>query len=96
MMTTTMLLASLCGLVTASAYLLTAIRLITFARNGARHRPWISALATSLIAATLTKAVLILLYHPVVDPTDALISTLLCCMVVRARGNLAALLRTDA
>lgn len=95
MTTTTMLLASLCGLVTATACLITAIRLITFTPNGARHRPWISALATALIAATLIKALLILLYHPVVDPADALISTLLCCMVVRARGNLAALLRTD-
>lgn len=90
------LLAHLALLLTAGAYLITGLRLITYTKNGARHRPGISVLAGALTAATLVKAVVFLLYQPPLTLADALIAVTLCAMVVRARGNLAALLRTDA
>ncbi|WP_022955775.1 phage holin family protein [Perlucidibaca piscinae] len=89
----TFLMSTLPGLVTAMAYMITAIRLLCFPRNGARYRPLISLLASLTIAVLMSSAIVILLFHPVVGVDEALIALLLCVLVCRAGGNLAALLR---
>lgn len=86
-------LATLYGLVTSSAYVIAAFRLLCFPRNGARYRPLISLLATTLIGCLLTGALHILFYRPAVTLPEAFIAVLFCIMVIRAGGNLAALLR---
>lgn len=87
-----LLLATVYALVTAMAYLATAVRLITYAREGARYRPGISTLAALLIAFLLVGALNILLYRPAVNLSEAVVAVLLCSIVIRARGNLATLL----
>lgn len=84
---------SLLPLLAALAYIASAMRLVCFQRNGARIRRGISLLACQLIAALLCNAVDILLYRQHVSPWQAGIAVLLCILVYRSRGNLAALLR---
>lgn len=88
-----MSIATLYGLMTSSAYAITAFRLLCFPRNGAQYRPLISVLAAAVIGCLLTGAVHILFYRPAVTLPEALIAVLFCIMVIRAGGNLAALLR---
>jgi hypothetical protein len=80
-------------MLTALAYLAAALRLVAFHRNGARYRRGISLLACLLIAALLCAGLEILLYQLPVSPWQAAIAVLLCILVYRSRGNLAALLR---
>ncbi len=61
--------------------------------NGARIRRGISLVACLLIAALLCAGLEILLYQRPVSPWQAAIAVLLCILVYRSRGNLAALLR---
>lgn len=90
------IMMTLPALVTAMAYVITALRLLCFPRKGARYRPGISLLASLFIAVLLTGSLHILFYRPVVGVAEAMIALLLCIMVCRANGNLAALLRPSA
>lgn len=86
-------LPHLVPLAAAIAYLASAVRLLCFQRNGARIRRGISLVACLLIAALLCAGLEILLYQRPVSPWQAAIAVLLCILVYRSRGNLAALLR---
>lgn len=80
-------------LLAALAYLASALRLLCFQRNGARIRRGISLLACVLIGALLCAGVEILLYHRPVSVWQTVLAVLLCLLIYRSRGNLAALLR---
>lgn len=87
------LLLHLVPLAAAVAYLASALRLLCFQRNGARIRRGISLLACLMIGALLCAGLEILLYQRPVSLWQAAIAVLLCILVYRSRGNLAALLR---
>lgn len=87
------MLTTLLPILAAIAYIGSALRLLCFQRNGARIRRGISLLACLFIAALLCAGLEILLYQPPVSPWQAAIAVLLCILVYRSRGNLAALLR---
>ncbi|KJC17438.1 phage holin family protein [Pseudomonas aeruginosa] len=86
-------LLHLIPLAAAVAYLASALRLLCFQRNGARIRRGISLLACLLIGALICAGLEILLYQRPVSLWQAAIAVLLCILVYRSRGNLAALLR---
>ncbi|EOK5393413.1 hypothetical protein AO946_23380 [Pseudomonas aeruginosa] len=86
-------LLHLIPLAAALAYLASALRLLCFQRNGARIRRGISLLACLLIGALICAGLEILLYQRPVSLWQAAIAVLLCILVYRSRGNLAALLR---
>lgn len=86
-------LLHLIPLAAAVAYLASALRLLCFQRNGARIRRGISLMACLLIGALICAGLEILLYQRPVSLWQAAIAVLLCILVYRSRGNLAALLR---
>ena len=86
-------LLHLIPLAAALAYLASALRLLCFQRNGARIRRGISLLACLLIGALICAGLEIILYQRPVSPWQAAVAVLLCILVYRSRGNLAALLR---
>lgn len=77
----------------ALAYVLIALRVVCYQRNGARYRRGISLVATVIVAASLVGAGEIILYKPHVSASQAVLAWLLCFIVFRCRGNVAALLR---
>jgi hypothetical protein len=80
-------------LITAIAYLLSAIRLACYSRGEARFRRSISLLASLFGAALCICGLEILLYRPPTSLWQALSTILLCMLIFRSRGNVAALLR---
>ena len=79
--------------IAAMAYVLIALRVVCYQRNGARYRWGISLVATVIVAASLVGAGEIILYKPHVSASQAVLAWLLCFIVFRCRGNVAALLR---
>lgn len=86
-------LLHLIPLAAAIAYLASGVRLLCFQRNGARYRRGVSLLASLLIGTLLCSGLEILLYQRPVSVWQAVLAVLLCILVYRSRGNLAALLR---
>ncbi|NWB91600.1 phage holin family protein [Pseudomonas agarici] len=80
-------------LITAFAYLLSALRLVCYQRGAARFRRSISLLASLFGAALCLNGLEILLYRPPVSLWHTIAIVLLCALIFRSRGNLAALLR---
>lgn len=89
------MITTLLPLLAAVAYIASAIRLVCFKRNGGRIRRGISLIACMLIASLLCSGLEILLYQPTVSPWQTAIAVLLCILVYRSRGNLAAILRLN-
>lgn len=77
------------------AYLVAALRLVAFDRRGYRCRRGISLLAAVVIGVLLCAAVDLLLNPSAVSLWQVLPPVLLCIMVYRARGNVAAMIRTN-
>ncbi len=84
---------SLLPLVTTLAYVSAALRLVCFNRHGYRYRRGISLLASLLIGILLCAALELILYRPLVSPWQSLLAVLLCVLVYRSGGNVAALMR---
>ncbi|WBG63418.1 phage holin family protein [Pseudomonas citronellolis] len=80
-------------LIAAIAYLAGALRLVCFERAGARYRRGMSLLASLLGASMAISGLEILLYRPPVSIWHAITACLLCLLIYRSRGNVAALLR---
>ena len=79
--------------IAALAYVLIALRVVCYQRNGARYRWGVSLVATVIVAASLVGAGEIIFYKPHVSASQAVLAWLLCFIVFRCRGNVAALLR---
>jgi hypothetical protein len=87
------ILSFIVPLLAAGAYLLGALRLACYCRGQSRYRRSVSLIA-SLLGASLSLCGLeILLYRPPVSPWHALSSVLMCLLIFRSRGNVAALMR---
>ncbi|MFJ7315613.1 phage holin family protein [Pseudomonas sp. NPDC098747] len=82
-------------LITALAYLVSAVRLASYHRGGAHFRRAISLLASLLGASLCLSALEILLYWTPVSLWHATTAVLLCVLIIRSRGNVAALLRPN-
>jgi hypothetical protein len=83
------------ALITATAYLLSALRLACYCRGASRFR-WGVSLSASLLGAALCLSALdILLSKSPVSLWHGVSTVLLCILIFRSRGNVAALLRLD-
>lgn len=80
-------------LLTALACFLGALRLACYDRGEARYRRGISLLASVLGAELCFTGLEIVIYGQPVSVGQALTSLLLCALIFRAQGNVAALLR---
>jgi len=83
-------------LVAALAYLLSALRLACYSRGASRFRRGISLLASLFGASLCLCGLEILLYRPPTSLWQAVAIVLLCTLIFRSRGNVAALLRPSA
>ena len=87
---------ALIPMLTTAAYLLAALRLACYCRGQARYRRGVSLFA-SIFGASLSLCGLeILLYRPPVSLWHALSSVLMCLLIFRSQGNVAALMRPRA
>lgn len=84
---------ALLPMITALAYLGAAVRLLCFSRKGFRYRRGMSLLAAVLIGTLLCAALDIILNATPVTLWQAVLALLICILVVRSRGNVAALMR---
>lgn len=91
-------MAHLFAILLLAANATTCLRLLMYRRAGARYRPLVSACAWLLIASTGSTALGVLLgMYPAhhIHLGDVGISLVLCVLSLTARGNVAAILRTD-
>lgn len=91
-------MAHLFAILLLVANAVTCLRLLIYRRAGARYRPLVSACAWLLIASTGSTALAIVLgQYPAqhIHLGDVGISLVLCVLSLTARGNVAAILRTD-
>lgn len=86
-------ITTLVPLIAAAAYLLGALRLACYNRGSAQYRRGISLLASLFGAALCLNGLDLLLYRPPVSFWQAVTAVLLCILICRSRGNVAALLR---
>ena len=88
----------LLALLMFAANAITCVRLLIYRRDGARYRPLVSVAAWLLIASTGSNALGIALgLYPAqhIHVGGVGIALVLCCLSLTARGNVAAILRTD-
>lgn len=81
-----------------AANVITCLRLLCYRRDGARYRPLVSVAAWLLIASTGTTSLAIVLgrYPPDdIHLGDVGIAVVVCVLSLTARGNVAAILRTN-
>ena len=83
-------------LITAISYLLSAFRLACYTRGASRYRRSISLLASLFGSALCICGLEILLYRQPTSLWQAVSIVLLCILIFRSRGNVAALLRPSA
>ena len=67
--------------------------ILGYRRGGSRYKPWISILAYLLLVALGGQAIDVSLNAGGASEWDAAVSVLITIMVVRARGNVAAMAR---
>lgn len=73
--------------------LLALTRLLTYQREGSSHKPGMSFIAYILIVAFMGQVVHVVFDQMPVCPWDLVISSILCTLVFRARGNVAKIVR---
>lgn len=83
------------AILTALAYMAAALRMVLYHRGDARFRRGISTIAALLGGTLFISGLEILLYREPVSIWHAASIILLCVLVFRSRGNVAALLRPN-
>ncbi len=83
----------LIALIIVAANVLTAARLICYRRCGARYRPFMSTLAYLLIVCSGGQVIDVLVNRAPVSVWDAGFSVAVALLVLRARGNVASIVR---
>ncbi|WP_323034255.1 phage holin family protein [Pararhodobacter sp.] len=86
----------LIALIVVVANVLTAARLICYQRHGARYRPVMSILAYALIVCSGGQVIDVLINGSPVTIWQAGFSSVVALLVLRARGNVASVVRTVA
>lgn len=84
----------LIALIVVLANVATAARLICYQRHGARYRPIVSLLAYLLIVFSGGQVIDVLVNNSPVTVWQAGFSAVVALLVLRARGNVACVLRT--
>ncbi len=82
-------------LIALAAYLATVVRLLTYRKQGARHRSPISLLAWVVLVTIGGSAIELMLNHRAVDIFDAGRAVLIAVFVFGVNGNIAGLLRSE-
>lgn len=77
----------------AFSYFIAAVRLATFRRRGRRYKPGVSLLASMLIGTLLCAGLEIVFFQPEVSLFQAVLAVLFSTLTLRARGNVASLMR---
>ncbi len=83
----------LIALIVVISNLLTVGRLLFYQRHGARYRPVISLLAWGLMVCAFWQVVDVLVHHAPVSVGQAGMSMVIAALVLRARGNVACVVR---
>ncbi|KWC22759.1 hypothetical protein WL48_18755 [Burkholderia ubonensis] len=83
------------ALIALAAHLATLARVLTYRRNGARHRHHVSWLAWALVAVMGGSSIELALHAEQVGFFQAAAAILLALFVYGARGNVARLLRSE-
>lgn len=83
------------ALIALAAHIAALVRVLTYQRNGARHRHHVSWIAWALVAVSGGSAIELTLHAKSVGFFEASTAVLLALFVFGARGNVARLLRSD-
>ncbi|WP_062359756.1 phage holin family protein [Vreelandella aquamarina] len=79
--------------VAACSYFIAAVRLAAFRRGARRYKPCVSLLASVLIGTLLCAGLEVVFFKPEVSLFQAVLAILFCVLTLRARGNVATLMR---
>lgn len=79
-----------------ASYLVAALRIITYRREGARHRHHVSWFAWLLVVALGGSAIELLMHSKTVGLLEAIRAVLFSVLVFVSRGNVARLLKPHA
>ncbi|WP_112175820.1 phage holin family protein [Paraburkholderia unamae] len=83
------------ALVALAAYLAVLLRVLTYRRNGARHRHRVSWFAWAIVAVSGGSAIEFMLSARHAGFFDAASAVVLAVLVFTSRGNVAHMLRSD-
>ncbi|WP_207003873.1 phage holin family protein [Trinickia mobilis] len=83
------------ALIALAAHLAALVRVLTYQRNGARHRRHVSWIAWALVTVMGGSSIELALRAPRVDFFEAATAVLLALFVYGVRGNVARLLRSE-
>ncbi|MDE1010735.1 phage holin family protein [Paraburkholderia fungorum] len=83
------------ALIALAAHIAALVRVLTYRKNGARHRHRVSWVAWALVAVSGGSAIELTLHAAEVGFFEAGTAVLLALFVFGARGNVARLLRSD-
>lgn len=83
------------ALIALAAHIAALARVLTYRRNGARHRHHVSWVAWALVAVSGGSAIELALHAKHVGIFEAATAVLLALFVFASRGNVARLLRSD-
>ncbi|HAR08377.1 phage holin family protein [uncultured Cobetia sp.] len=92
-MADTGVIQSIAPVLAACSYFIAAFRLATFRRGGLRYKRHVSLLASALIGTLLCAGLEVMFFEPEVSIFQALLAALFCALTLRARGNVATLMR---
>ncbi|WP_153076635.1 phage holin family protein [Paraburkholderia bonniea] len=82
------------SIIAMAAYLVAIVRVLTYRKQGARHRPHVSWTAWALVAVLGGSAIEMALHVQSVGFLEACRATLLALFVSCVRGNVACLMRS--
>jgi hypothetical protein len=83
------------AVVALAAHFVALVRVLTYRRNGARHRYHVSWLAWAIVAVSGGASIDIALHVAHVDFFDAATAVLIALFVLASRGNVARLLWSE-
>ncbi|PAU79229.1 MULTISPECIES: phage holin family protein [Halomonas] len=92
-MADTGVLQSIAPALAAFSYFIAAMRLATFRRGARRYKPCVSLLASVLIGTLLCAGLEVVFLKPEVSLFQTVLAALFCVLTLRARGNVASLMR---
>lgn len=92
-MAETGVIQSIVPVVAACSYIIAALRLASFRREGRRYKRHLSLFASALIGTLLCAGLEIVLLKPQVSIFQSALALLFCVLTLRARGNVSTLIK---